>query len=174
MNEKIKKYLKIVLIVIASVLLLKFAVTVVQIIIFVYEPPAITKDAMEKEFVENRDMILEVVQFLEEEKWETIVIRKTYYDSEKENKMFVFHNNQKIGYIPIENQHISEVIRLLFEEYNFEVISKDEEGITLQRWASLEYSRGIVYAPDGEPDAGGLITILEPLEEDGWYFYEQD
>ena len=169
MNEKMKKYLKITLIAIGSILFIKFAIIAVQTILFVY-PPAISKDKMEREFIDNRDMIVEVVHFLEEQKYEYIRI----YTNDEQGEMYVRNYGEKGSYVSIENQHISEVIGLLIAEYNFRIIRKEEDGIYFQRWASLDYGRGIVYSLDQDITNKESFTIIEPLQEDNWYFYEDE
>ena len=171
MSEKSKKRFKIFLIISVPILIVYIIWANFGFVIYLMlQPRAITKDAMEQEFVENREMILEVVEFFEEQEWETITIWKTHYEGD----MFVYGVPGKSSYVPIENQHIAEVITLLFEEYNFTIISKEVDEVYFQRWADLDTGRGVVYSPNGEPTEDEFITILEPLQEEGWYFYEDE
>jgi len=50
-----------------------------------------------------------------------------------------------------------------------------DEGIAFLQWTHFEQGRGIAYMPQGRiHDGTGLLPFmieLEPLDEDGWYFY---
>ena len=55
-------------------------------------------------------------------------------------------------------------------------IGRDGNTIYFVRWTRLmDFGAGIAYSVNGkdEPELD-FVTKLEPLSEDGWYFYEED
>ena len=77
-------------------------------------------------------------------------------------------------YVEIDNVEIIEAINTL-KKHGYDVIEKNEHTIFFQRWSNLDNSRGIAYSINSElqPDLQ-FLTRLEPLSENGWYYYEED
>ena len=79
--------------------------------------------------------------------------------------------------VAIDNDEVVKAIDRLFA-YGFTRISKDEEDNCiefLKHTAFSDRSAGLAYSVDGE-NAPILqyLTKLEPLSQEGWYYYEAD
>ena len=163
------KYLKISIIVIMSFILL--VVIISMICIYILYPTPISKQNMEKEFYKNKEIILIVAEYLDKQEYVSIYITST----DEKGKMFASENDTQMGkYIQISDDMIATYITDLFIKYDYEVIIKEDNGIYFQRWSNRDYGRGVVYSTDGESPVNEFITILEPLSEKNWYFYEEE
>ena len=126
---------------------------------------------MEKEFNKNKEIILIVAEYLDKQEYVSIYITST----DEKGIMFVSENDTQVGkYIQISDDLIATYISDLFNKYNYNVIMKKGNGIYFQKWANLHYGRGVVYSTDGESPEKEFITIMEPLSEENWYFYEEE
>lgn len=133
-------------------------------------PSPISKLNMEDEFAKNKENLLSVAKFLEQQEYISIYITST----SKSGEMFATKNNKEAGeHTHITDNQIATRITDLFEKYKFNVITKKENGVYFQRWSNRDYGRGVVYSLNGERPENALITILEPLSEGNWYFYEE-
>lgn len=116
-------------------------------------------------------MFTKLAEYLEKQEYTGIYMTST--DNKRE--MLAYNNGTMGGYkkIPISNDFISKNVADLFEKYNFEIISKEKNGVYFQRWSNRDYGRGVVYSIDGELPQNELLIKLEPLNEQNWYFYEE-
>ena len=79
--------------------------------------------------------------------------------------------------IPIDDT-IKDAVHSLIREHNFIRFGKriDDNAIAFEMWTDqLECECGVVYALNKEilPTVE-YLTLLEPLPEDGWYYYVED
>ncbi len=98
-----------------------------------------------------------------------------------ENNNFYFNDND-LGDLPkdsisqskdIEKTLFEESIVKLFEKYGYDLIYTENNGVYFQYWANMDYGRGLVYSLDGKkPTPSGYLTVIEPIGEKNWYFYE--
>jgi len=81
------------------------------------------------------------------------------------------------GRVLINTEEVADAIMTL-RKRGFHSIVKSNSCIKFHRQAFLrEISYGIVYSIDGHiPDESAFtfLTKIEPLSEDGWYYYEED
>lgn len=125
---------------------------------------------MENKFSKNKEILLSVAKYLENQNYVSIYITST----DKKGEMFASENDMGVGkHIQISDDLIATSITYLFEKYNYNVITKKDNSIYFQSWSNKDYGRGVVYSTDGEQPKNELITILEPLSEENWYFYEE-
>ena len=130
----------------------------------------ISKRNMENEFSKNKEILSSVVKYLEKQEYVSIYITST----DKKGEIFVSKNdNESSKRIQITDELIATRITDLFKKYNYNVITKEGNGIYFQRWSNKDYGRGVVYSIDGERPNNELTTKLEPLFERNWYFYEE-
>lgn len=168
MIHKWSKYFKITTIVIISIICLVIVVSIIYVQ-ELYTLP-ISKHNIENEFYENKEDLSNVAKYLEKEEYINIYITST----DNKGEMFVSKNNKEVGkHIQITDKIIATSIKDLFEKNNYNVITKEENGIYFQRWSNRDYGRGVVYSIDGEQPKNELITKLEPLLEVNWYYYEE-
>ncbi len=162
------KYIKISIAVVIGIICL--ALVLVLIYTKSVYPSPVTKNTIENEFFKNKEILLKIAKYLEKQEYISIYITAT----DKKGEMFVSTSNNEVGkYIHISEDSISEHIDDLFEKYRFNVIIKKEDGIYFQRWSNKDYGRGVLYSVNGKRTQNGLITDLEPLNEENWYFYEE-
>ena len=125
---------------------------------------------MENEFYKSKEILSSVAKYLEKQEYISIYITAT----DKKGEMFASTSTKDVGKsINISDDSISKNVVDLFEKHRFNVITKKVDGIYFQRWANKDYGRGVVYSINGQHPQNGLITKLEPLNEENWYFYEE-
>jgi hypothetical protein len=123
--------------------------------------------AMERDFDKNKETIIFVKNYLIELDFESIHINSS------NGTMFT---GLEYGNIIIESDSAKEAIQLLFRN-GYKAIGKKENSIRFLRWSNLDSGTGAVYSIDGNiPDESSLqhLTKIEPMHEDGWYYYEGD
>jgi len=167
MNKRFK-YLKISIAAVISIICIVLVVSIIYIKALF--PSPISKHNMENEFLKNKDMLLSVAKYLEKQEYTSIYITST----DKKGEMFASTNSKEVGkFIHISDDSISKNVNELFEKHNYNVITKEKNGIYFQRWSNRDYGRGVVYSINEERPQNGLIAKLEPLTEESWYFYEE-
>lgn len=85
-------------------------------------------------------------------------------------------NGSEIGNVVIEDEAVLQSVKKIFEEQGYDYIGKNGNTIYFQEWSALrDNSRGIAYSVNkkDEPEIY-FLTKLEPLDEEGWYYYEVD
>lgn len=79
--------------------------------------------------------------------------------------------------IKIDDSAVMEAIRRLFEQQEYKQIDKFGNTISFQIWERfiVDFASGIAYSINGkdEPEMQ-FLTKIEPLSEDGWYYFEAD
>ena len=132
-------------------------------------PPSAEK--MERIFNRDQDDLFTIKDYFVESKYSGIFINESSYI--KHPDMMTVSD---IGDVKIEDAEVLDAIKRLFEQHGYESISKDGNTIEFHEWSALlDNSRGIAYSINGidEPEIT-FGTKLEPLDEEGWYYYEVD
>lgn len=62
----------------------------------------------------------------------------------------------------------------MFKEKRYQVINKHGNAISFQLNSTLDMGAGIVYSIDGAEPSMQILTKLEALDKDNWYYYESD
>lgn len=66
------------------------------------------------------------------------------------------------------------VARLILER-KYKSVIKDKNYIKFLQWTwFMDEGRGVVYSIDGNEPEIQYVTLLEPLDRPGWYYYESD
>ena len=148
-------------------------------------PPWQGMKQMEKDFQQNEELITSVKNYLAESEYNYISIT----DSMARGQMFVNIAGQ--SYAKIDNEEIIDAIRQL-KKHGYSSISKRANVISFVRWTGFDVSKGVAYSVDGVEQNYGIdpkihpygspempvaitfLTKLEPMSEDGWYYYEAD
>jgi hypothetical protein len=162
------KYLKISIVVVISIICLGTIVSIIYI--KALYPSPILKHNMENEFSKNKDILSSVAKYLERQEYTNIYITST----DKKGEMFTSTSSKEVGKtIRISDNSISKHIADLFEKHNFSIITKKDNAIYFQRWSNRDFGRGVVYLINGELPKNELVTKIEPLNEENWYFYKE-
>jgi len=132
---------------------------------------------MEEDYNKNKECIILVKDYLIQSEFSSVSI--SGYTGNK--TMFV-----NCGDVLIDSAKIEEAIEQLFSR-GYSSVKKSGNGISFARWSGKDVSKGVVYSIDGcVPDkstfdgyssneaAFDFLTKIEPLAEDGWYYYEED
>ena len=170
-NKRLKLILMIVMIMIITFGTIYATIMVVKAVKFagILIGIPISQERMEREFVKNQDDITKIAEYLENLDYSEILIRSSYEMGE----MYALIGTMEIGeFMQISDNEMAQIIYKFMEANKYNFIEKEENGVYFQKWADLDRGRGVVYSLDGEDPQNELITILEPLAEKNWYFYE--
>ena len=153
-------------------LAIAFLVTAFPVLYFFYlmAPPWQGIKQTERDFKKNKDAITLVKDYLADSDYDHISITS----SMERGIMCVFILGQ--SYVTISDDEVVEAITQLHRK-GYSSISKKSNAINFVRWTGKDVGKGVVYSIDGHiPDEDSLIflTKIEPLSEDGWYYYEED
>ena len=80
---------------------------------------------------------------------------------------FVHKNN-------ITDEYIISCIDFLQDQNGYSVIGKDNNTIYFQIWSNVDSGRGFSYSVDSKEPVLPFLTKLEKLQENNWYYYEED
>ena len=133
-------------------------------------PPSAEK--MERIFNRDQDDLFTIKDYFVESEYSELRIDISSYTKHPD----MINAGREIGDVEIEDAEVLDAIKRLFEQHGYESISKDGNTIEFHEWSALlDNSRGIAYSINGidEPDIT-FGTKLEPLDEEGWYYYEVD
>ncbi len=70
-------------------------------------------------------------------------------------------------------EELTEISKKLYDR-DYEIISKNDTYVSYQKWSNLDAGRGFVYSYNGDMPSLQFTTKLIPLNEMGWYYYEED
>ena len=133
-------------------------------------PPSAEK--MERIFNRDQDDLFTIKDYFVESEYSELRIDISSYTKHPD----MINAGREIGDVEIEDAEVLDAIKRLFEQHGYESISKDGNTIEFHEWSALlDNSRGIAYSINGidEPEIT-FGTKLEPLDEEGWYYYEAD
>jgi hypothetical protein len=136
--------------------------------------PSLTR--MAEHFHADREELQIIVNYLIGTEYSTVRIWETDIrdiDDPANVPMFVSSSRRTVS-----DEYVGEAILHLIQQEGYRGIRKIDGVITFQRWSNLDAGRGIAYSIDGSTpnneDIFPFLTELEPLPEDGWYFYVDD
>lgn len=128
----------------------------------ILSPPTVQE--VEAKFNQNRMNIMTVTNYLAESKYGSIYINDT-------------SGNMSVGTsrIPISDQTVIKAIRKLSAQ-GYTIIIKDGNTIHFQQWTRFtDAGCGIAYSINKTSIPRiDYLTQLEPLSENGWYYYVDD
>lgn len=164
--------IKIILIIFTG-LIFFFLIGIIAITLIFYEPHSAKR--IESEFLKYQDNIVEITNYLIKNQYDNIYIS----DTMESGMCFAYNKDEALGRIggnmAIGNIDIEEKINYLFQECNYQMIEKNNNVIIFQRWSNIGVnSGGLVYVINGEYPQIQFISKCEPLEYEGWYYYETD
>ena len=122
----------------------------------------------ERDIQENKELFNIVMNFLAELESDSVYI--PYYESAR--MMSVGGH----GDVSIEDERVVEAI-LQLRKRGYDNVAKEGLCIDFSRGSFVEFYYGIAYSIDGHvPDESSIqfLTMIEPLSENGWYYYEED
>ena len=129
-------------------------------------PPVLSQDETERDFIKNQDIILIVTNYMIGLEYTNVYINK----GSTEGVMFV----NSVGFVDIDDSQVVNAISLL-QKKGYSVIIKKENTIHFQRSTKFrDFGSGVAYSIDGGEPQLHTFTMVEPLSEPNWYYYEQD
>lgn len=128
-----------------------------------FQPP-IEKDEMKRLFYEDYEDLADVANFLA-----TIEYKNIYISNTTESEMISASGEN----IVIKDEQIMHSINTLISR-GYDVITKDNNTVSFQRWSNLDAGRGIAFSIDGTQPNFQFLTKLEKIRESNWYYYEED
>lgn len=155
---------------------IRFVITVISIIVAVgliwiailsLVPP--DRDKVEKYFERDKADFAIITEYIINTGYSYISINKSNIEK---GMMFTGADtrNKKI-----EDEMVVKALDRLLKKRGYHVIGKNDNTVFFQKWAMLEEDRGIAYSINGEDKPSiEFLTKLEPLSENGWYYYEAD
>jgi len=126
----------------------------------------------------NREQILIVRDYLIMSEFDSITISRPFVPRGESINMDTIEmfTGLEHGHVPVKDEAFIEALLHLFQYSS--VIAKNGNGVNFLIWSARNHGRGIVYSIDGNtPDeSSGLVflTHIEPLSEEGWYFYDEN
>ena len=170
--KRTKKTMKVVLICVAAVVTLAVVHYVVipvaeGIIISGVLNFPISEERMEKILNKDYDLLVTVTNYFVNSDYESITILS---DTPK-GEMSI-----KGDKVKIEDTEVVQAINNL-QSRGYDVIAKDGDIVSFQRWSIMNNDRGIAYSVDGgAPTSQALqfLTKVEPMTVPNWYYYEQN
>lgn len=142
--------------------------------------PYSSQQEIEKEFYKNYEAISELTSYIENTGFVNINIQDTDYIYDDGNygtwcvqsgdaNDAANNGRKEIG----DDKVVKELLRL-FKEKRYQVINKHGNAISFQLNSTLDMGAGIVYSIDGAEPSMQILTKLEALDKDNWYYYESD
>ena len=130
-------------------------------------PPVLSLEETKRDFLKNQDNIMTVTEYLINSEYSDIYIVDNY-------DIGVMSANSTKDTV-IEEPRVVSATSTLFRR-GYSVIDKNGNTISFQRSTRLaDFGSGVAYSIDGihEPELQ-LLTRLEPLSVENWYYYEED
>ena len=124
----------------------------------------IDKDKAEKYFNRDKKDFYIIAEYFANSDYPSIRI------TESNGKMFVGYNKT------IADDAVVKAVHRLLNKRGYRAINKNGNTISFLRWIKIiDFVSGIAYSIN-EEDKPKLqfLTLLEPLSESGWYYYEED
>lgn len=154
-----------------QIALLGIVITVIVgiIVLFIKLTPLSIGD-MEGDFNKNRANILLVMEYICTINYDAVTINST----DEAKILYAYSENGIGGKIQIDNIRVVNALQTLFDN-GYDVIGKTANTyVYFQRWSDLDCGSGIVYSIDGSSPKLEMLTKLEPLSDENWYYYEED
>jgi len=163
-----RKKLKIGLIILAAAIGLLLAVHVLLLLLI--GPPWQGMREMERDFNRNKETIFIARDYLAGFDYD--FLRYPPFSGERG----MMSTGTRGVYVEVEDYNARNAMDLLLRR-GYQTITKDGNFIILLRWRNMDNGRGIVYSIDRtQPNESVLpfLIRLEPLSEEGWFYYEED
>ncbi len=123
------------------------------------------KDRAERYFNRDKEDILLITEYFINSGYSQILIHDE-------------NGNMSIGYtsIKINDETVKKAVNNLIDKRGYISIQRTDNTISFAMWCRLsDVSRGVAYSIDKEHEPTlEYLTELQPLEEEGWYYYEDD
>lgn len=135
--------------------------------IYSLKPP--DKDDTEKYFDQEKNDLFLVTEYLTKLEWSEIYINKSDF---RKNILYI---GVAANEVKIDEEEVATAIVRLVKKRNYKVIKKNGNTIYFEKWFFGEECRGIAYSINRkDKPVIEYLTELEPLSENGWYYYEAD
>jgi len=121
-------------------------------------------------FFENKELVFLVRDYLVQSEYDSISIAPHM------EKGIMFVNQVKVPYVPIDNEEVEEAMNVL-RENGYSSFSKYNSCIKISMRTSVNVSYGVAFSTTGhvlDESSFDFLTLIEPLTEEGWYYYEED
>jgi|GEM_PF-1366847 len=174
MNVKYKKFFRVVMIIVLTVVLIWMFVPTPQII---YMAIPASKPKISWMYVRDKSVLVSVADYFKESGYYGIYIPDTdyIYNTEDSGYMTVFNAvGEPGGSVPIEDKKVLRNINTLFKCRGYGVIGKEGNTIYFLISTAREHDRGIAYTIDGEPPELDFVVDYKLLSDGHWYFYEEN
>lgn len=142
--------------------------------------PYSSQQEIEKEFYKNYEAISELTSYIENTGFVNINIQDTdyIYDDGNYGTWYVqsgdANDTANDGRKEIGDDKVVKELLHLFKDKKYQGINKAGNAISFQLNSTLDMGAGIVYSIDGTEPSMQILTKLEALDKDNWYYYESD
>lgn len=115
----------------------------------------------------------------ENQKEEMYVVSK-YFSEPEYDRIYIPYsmsgNEMSVDGGGIVSIKSDEVIRSIYmlKKRGCQVVGKNNNSVYFQFWSNLDSGRGIVFSIDGTNPELDYLTNLQRINEDNWYYYEED
>lgn len=121
-------------------------------------------ESAEKKFENKKEEIYIVNQYFSELRYNCI-----YIPASMDNDIMSADGSD----VKIESSEVIQSIKKL-KENGCTVIGKENNTIYFQMWSNLDSGHGIAHTIDGTEPTLQFLTKSKKLNEDNWYYYEED
>jgi len=123
---------------------------------------------MEKHFKKDKADIVFITEYFVDSEYSEISIRKNNY-----KKGFMFTSTRRD--VEIEDEAVAKAIDRILKKRGYKAIIREGNTIYFEKWILFEDIHGIAYSiNEGKEPTLQFLIKLEPLSENGWYYYEED
>ena len=170
-----KKFLKALILSILIIVAI-YVVTLVIGILMIGGFPRISQKKVEKIFFNDFETLAIIVDYMEKSECTEITIQSNayIYDDGEYGTWFVHDDTENNGTKKIADEEIVNLLDMLFKHKKYEVISKVGNTISFQLWSNRDQGKGIAYTLDGNVPTLDYLTKFEKLNDENWYYYEED
>ena len=124
------------------------------------------KNRMQRYFHRDRESIETVVKYLEESGYYKVQFHKTMGRGEK---------LADLERLSITDKAVTKAVDRLLRRRRYRIIVMNGNTIYFDKWSMGGKNYGIAYSINGTDKPRVPFPInIEPLSEDGWYYYEED
>jgi len=160
---------KVWIVVLVCVLAMTLLLSVIVISSWIH--PSNLKKA-EKVFEEDKELLTVIAAYLS--KWEESDLRLELHTGVLKSYEDIGEKQLDIKTLPIHDVSVKEAIQALYDK-GYQAFYKDENTIHALRWSRMDFGSGFAFSINHttKPELQ-FCTKLEPLSEEGWYYYEED
>lgn len=103
-------------------------------------PMPIAKHYMDNEFNKQKELMIDIVNYIEKQGYNSVYITSTF----KKGELSVNYDNEMNETIMISDEAVIEKFTTLFDKYHYNQVIKDNNDIYFQRYSNPDYGRGVV------------------------------